>query len=396
MSYALMYDSDNETYPDGAQYIAAYVDGSRTGRNYQRARAARPDAKFLLISAVGDVDADVIDIEPGNVWPPENAVDWTIRQRARGANPGYYCNDAQRPQVLAAYAARGVDPGWWWRASYWDRFRSGPPADFERGEAAWQYANPPITGGHWDASIIGPELQAYLDGQGGAPASVGAAAPIAPPAPAGNPGFHPWDGSTFNLDAGHHYGDINGPANSHGGAFSEEKPPIQTIQERAHDLGYDAGPVDGVFGPQTIAAVSAWQRDHLAATTQFYGQVWGDDWAALFSYPAPAPAAPTAPAPAPANDKPEWPAGFGPSDYLGNIAGPANSHGGDTSADGPDVIAAIQYVQAALNAKGYGAGAVDGVFGPQTEAAVAAWQRAEWAPQTQFFGQCWADDYSRL
>lgn len=162
----LMYDSDNETYPADVQYIAAYVDGSRTGRNYERARAAHPNATICKISAVGSADGNVIDIEPGNVWPPENAVDWTIRQRARGGNPGYYCNTSTRPAVLAAYAARGVDPGWWWRADYQERFRHEPPINLPLGEAAWQYANPPITGHHWDVSVIADDFPGFDDDDG--------------------------------------------------------------------------------------------------------------------------------------------------------------------------------------------------------------------------------------
>ncbi len=290
MAFALMYDSDNETYPPDARYIAAYVDGSRTGRNYERARAAHPDARFLLISAVGDVDADVIDIEPGNVWPPENAIDWTMRQRALGKNPGYYCNTSTRPAVLAAYAAVGVDPGWWWRADYPgpDALSSFVPDSLPLGEAAWQYANPPRTGSHWDVSVIGPDLQAYLDGVA-APASAGA----------------------VQIDA-----------------------------------------------------------------------------------PSPAPVKPP---------RPPWPAGFGPNDYLGDINGPSNSHGGDPRFDGPDVIAAIRWAQQMLILGGNVPGITDpnsswadGRFEQPTVDAVAAWQRRDWAPQTQFFGQIWADDYDRL
>lgn len=178
-----MVDSDTATYPDGVQYIAAYVDGSRTGQNYYIARNRNPQAKFLLVSAVGDADADVIDIEPGNVWPPANAVDWTIRQRSLGKNPGYYCNTSTQQDVLNAYAARGVNPGWWWRADYRDP--SQRPASFALGELAHQYADPPMTGGHWDASVIAPALQAYLDGN--ASALSGNVQPIViPPAPVQN------------------------------------------------------------------------------------------------------------------------------------------------------------------------------------------------------------------
>ena len=34
------------------------------------------------------------------------------------------------------------------------------------------------------------------------------------------------------------------------------------LQERVHELGYDAGPVDGVFGPGTEAGLRAFQRDY--------------------------------------------------------------------------------------------------------------------------------------
>src|SRR3954451_11007504 len=34
------------------------------------------------------------------------------------------------------------------------------------------------------------------------------------------------------------------------------------LQERVHELGYDAGPVDGVFGPETETGLRTFQRDY--------------------------------------------------------------------------------------------------------------------------------------
>ena len=37
---------------------------------------------------------------------------------------------------------------------------------------------------------------------------------------------------------------------------------VTNLQDRLHELGYDAGPVDGVFGPETEAGLRAFQRDY--------------------------------------------------------------------------------------------------------------------------------------
>lgn len=86
----------------------------------------------------------------------------------------------------------------------------------------------------------------------------------------------------YPLGPGNYFGPITGPGVSHGGWWAWERPYVRMIQQRLTTLGYTPGPVDGIFGPRTAAAVAAWQHAHYAATTQFYGQVWGDDWAHLF------------------------------------------------------------------------------------------------------------------
>jgi len=37
---------------------------------------------------------------------------------------------------------------------------------------------------------------------------------------------------------------------------------VINLQERVHELGYDAGPVDGIFGPETEVGLRAFQRDY--------------------------------------------------------------------------------------------------------------------------------------
>lgn len=38
-------------------------------------------------------------------------------------------------------------------------------------------------------------------------------------------------------------------------------PEVRDVQRRLHELGYEPGPVDGIFGPRTEQAVRAFQRD---------------------------------------------------------------------------------------------------------------------------------------
>ena len=85
------------------------------------------------------------------------------------------------------------------------------------------------------------------------------------------------------------FGDINGPNASHGGYYEHERPDIQAIQQRLIAKGYVAGITDpnsgwadGLFEQPTIDSVAAFQRAEMPGT-QYYGQVWSDDWSQLFS-----------------------------------------------------------------------------------------------------------------
>jgi len=94
--------------------------------------------------------------------------------------------------------------------------------------------------------------------------------------------------SKFPLARTDYFGDINGGKRSHGGYYANEKPYVKWIQTRMYELGYVSKAAwnngkwaDGKFGPATIKAVTAWQKDMHANTTALFGQVWWDDWANL-------------------------------------------------------------------------------------------------------------------
>lgn len=72
---------------------------------------------------------------------------------------------------------------------------------------------------------------------------------------------------------------------------------VKRIQSILQGQGYNVGPVDGLYGPQTQAAVVAFQK---AKGLMPDGMVGPLTWAALQGTPpAPAPLPPATPAPAP-------------------------------------------------------------------------------------------------
>ena len=116
------------------------------------------------------------------------------------------------------------------------------------------------------------------------------AGPAVPPPPAPTPTPPPVEVKPYtpppgpwSLPAGHYYGLITGPAKSHGGYYPAERPAVQWIQVRLHELGYAPGGgwADGKYEQPTVDAVASWQRARHASTTSLPGQVWSDDWANL-------------------------------------------------------------------------------------------------------------------
>lgn len=88
-----------------------------------------------------------------------------------------------------------------------------------------------------------------------------------------------------------------------------------------------------------------------------------------------------------------WPSYMPFDQWFGNINGPDASHGGYYPNERADVAA----IQGRLAELGYAeVGPADGVFGPRTISAVTRWQRDRYASLTTYYGQVWADDWTRL
>ena len=117
---------------------------------------------------------------------------------------------------------------------------------------------------------------------------------------------------------------------------------VKTLQEKLNAKGYNAGSVDGIFGRNTRAAVIAFQNANGLAADGIVGKL---TWAKLYDTTAALPAASTA-------------AGTQPMVYRGSR--------GD----------AVRRLQELLHKKGFDCGAVDGIFGSKTYAAVMAFQKA--------------------
>lgn len=98
------------------------------------------------------------------------------------------------------------------------------------------------------------------------------------PPPNRPPTIPPWP-----LPAGHYFGLITGPDQSHGGYYPGERPHVEKIQRALQRKGFApnvAGWADGIYEQPTANAVAAWQRAAMPGTTR-YGEVWSDDWAVL-------------------------------------------------------------------------------------------------------------------
>lgn len=106
----------------------------------------------------------------------------------------------------------------------------------------------------------------------------------------------------------------------------------------------------------------------------------------------PSPAPTPAPAPAKPYTPPPGPFPLAKGHYFGLKSGPAVSHGGYYASEKPYVA----WIQKRMNELGFGTLIADSDFGPKTQAAVAAWQRARHAATTTLYGQVWADDYANL
>jgi len=136
-------------------------------------------------------------------------------------------------------------------------------------------------------------------------------------------------------------------------------------------LGYYNGPVSGLYGTVTEAAVQAFQRDAGITPDGIVGPA---TWSSLFPTPAdeanppstPTAAEPTAATPAPAETSTETPAGT-PTETP---ASPAPVDASMPVLRSGDSGESVMLLQERLKALGFYAGPVDGLFGAQTEMGV--------------------------
>jgi hypothetical protein len=109
-------------------------------------------------------------VETGCVWPPENAVPWVQRARARGVDPTVYCNwQYGLPGVRAAFIRAGVPEPHYWVAKY-DGVREVPAGTVGKQHSAPEGDGVAHAPGHYDISSIAdhwPGVDSSAPGGGG-------------------------------------------------------------------------------------------------------------------------------------------------------------------------------------------------------------------------------------
>lgn len=91
---------------DGDVYFP-YADGAY--ENVAAVRAKHPGKTLVRITVLGQtLDAEMVDIEPGCVWPVSKGVDWLARKVKRDGHATAYCYASELAAVRAAVKARGL------------------------------------------------------------------------------------------------------------------------------------------------------------------------------------------------------------------------------------------------------------------------------------------------
>lgn len=155
--------------------VAGYIDGIYKWTDQDWLFHAK--SRLVTISAVtADVSANVLDVETGAL-DPNQAAGWASQKWARGDIPTVYIQTSRYQELVDAFKARGVRFPYIW-AAQWD----GVNAPWF-GAVAKQYANPPLSGGHYDLSWVAD----YWPGVDPAPAPAPGPSPLPTPQPPAPP-----------------------------------------------------------------------------------------------------------------------------------------------------------------------------------------------------------------
>lgn len=149
-----MYDSDRPSaIPTTVSMVAGYIDGT-TGRWTDLDWERFPNAtKVRIARRTSTNDGHVLDVEPGIVWPPSQAViEWVQRRRLAGVEPTIYCNELNGWETIRQMFDRAhvAQPNYW-TSRYNLKLADSPPI----GAVARQYADPAVHGGgHYDLTVV--------------------------------------------------------------------------------------------------------------------------------------------------------------------------------------------------------------------------------------------------
>jgi hypothetical protein len=129
--------------------VAGYLDGAFawSEQDWLRHTSQGAIAVGIVINPANNA-GEVLDVETGDATPRQ-AVDWVRMRRAAGfSDLTVYCAESALPYVQQQFSAAGAAQPNYWVAGYDD------VATIPAGCIAKQYANSPMTGGHYDLSIV--------------------------------------------------------------------------------------------------------------------------------------------------------------------------------------------------------------------------------------------------
>ncbi len=204
--------------------------------------------------------------------------------------------------------------------------------------------------------VVGTETQAAL--AGGTTAKANPTTPSATPTNPANPA-NPAAPSTATPSTA----TPNAPVAATGAidnvmlAYGDRNPQVEVLQRRLQALGYYNGPVEGVFGPQTEAAVRQFQQSRQLKVD---GVVGSATRAALNQDKAATPATPNAANPAAA---------------APNAAANPNLQAKPGTLRLGDRNPAVEALQKRLQALGFYTSTITGIFGTETREAVVQFQQ---------------------